>query len=151
MNARRRIFTGLALAVAVGLFGPTLAAVATHTGNGNSAIRGRVTNIVGDPLEGICVTAYHRSYGPWDLATPDLFLPAAGTTNTLADGTYAIPRLTNDAWRVKFEECLIAPQDRTYRTEWYNDKPTPANAQLVETRYGYDKYNINAVLSTLLP
>jgi hypothetical protein len=99
------------------------------------------------------VTAFHRSYGPWDLVIPEdrpLSYPAAGAASTLADGTYSIPRLTNDAWRIKFEECHGPVQDRTYRTEWYDDQATSATAKIVETRYGQDRTGIDAVLSPIL-
>lgn len=155
MDGRRRFITGIGLALAVGLFGPSLAAVATHTGNGYQAIRGTVTNEDGAPIEGICVVAYHRSYILFDEVVlpgdPAGLYPEASRTTTLADGTYVLGRLTNDNWRVKFEQCQVPVRDRTYMNEWYDDAHTSAAATLVKTQYGMDAFGIDAVLSRRLP
>lgn len=149
MSTRSRIISGLSLALAVGLLGPMLSAVATHTGNGHSAIRGRVTDPSGAPIEGICAIAYHDYLLQGTLPEDEPLLPVAGSTTTLADGSYAIGRLTNDRYRVKFEQCLEPPHARRYVTEWYDDSLVAEHATPVETVYGYDAYGVDAVLTAL--
>lgn len=147
MSTRRRSIVGLGLAVAVGLIGPSLAAVATHTGNGYAAIRGTVTNESGAPLQGICVTAYHYN-AFWRLEATEA---EAGFATTAADGSYAIGRLTNDDYRVKFEQCQDAIWERTHRSEWYDDQILAEDASKVSIRYNADANGIDAALATVLP
>jgi invasion protein IalB len=83
-------------------------------------ISGRITDTAGNPLSGICMAAYdsdniHVTYN-W----------------TNPDGTYELTGMGNASYRVRASDCTMG----AYATEWYNDKPTRAQADLVAATAG---------------
>lgn len=90
---------------------------ATMTAKALTRISGTVTDGV-TGLPGICVTAYAQS-SPF----------TTKGTSTLPDGSYTIKAVASGNHKVKFAAC----KDAKYVTEYWNDKATSAEADLVAT------------------
>lgn len=93
------------------------------------SISGHVYSTEKGPLSGCDVVAYDSS-----TYLHCLWLPAKGDT-TIADGSYKIGGLrTGDYYVMASTECEM---------KWYNNKPTPEQANLVHVTMPYDISGIN--------
>ncbi len=93
-------------------------------------INGTVTDeTTGDPLQGICVDATGGS---------------SGSVFTDAAGTYNIAGLPAGNYRVRFKDCSSSP---AYLSEWYNDRPDSASADLVAVTQKQKTAGIDAALA----
>ena len=101
----------------------------------SGAISGTVTDSSGAPLDGICVEAYDQDGNP------------AGVAGRTASGNYQVNALRTGSYRLKFSDCLH-PDDPLATTEYYNDKPTLAEAEEVSVIKGSITPDIDAQLVT---
>ncbi|HEX4655609.1 MAG TPA: carboxypeptidase regulatory-like domain-containing protein [Mycobacteriales bacterium] len=85
-----------------------------------STVSGTVTDrVTGEPVSGICVTAYGKNIGQPHPGWP--------TTTTFADGSWALV-LIHANWVVDFYDCHA---NMTYADQWWNDKTSMADADLL--------------------
>ncbi len=92
-------------------------------------IDGRVTDTASHNLSGICVTGYSGG------------VPVA-SARTAADGTYAMHGLAAGSYKVGFDNCGSS----VYAAQFYNDKPTLAQADPVDVATGAPTTGIDAAL-----
>jgi hypothetical protein len=109
------------------------AGAATITAKAAAGMTGRVTDVHGDPIEGVCVEAVSND--------EELFYPY-GYDETDADGTYTILDLLPSDYYVAFYSC----QDSRYANEYYDDTYDPLQADLVTVSEGAMTAGIDAVL-----
>jgi hypothetical protein len=99
MTTRLRLTLGLCGALLVGALGPTMYAVATHSGSGTSTISGTITS-GGEKVDGLCAAAW---FSRDNRATTEALF--AGSVRANADGNYTLVRLPADTYKVEFYDC----------------------------------------------
>ncbi len=96
-------------------------------------ITGTVTDIGGNPLENIRVSAlYYYDDGDWDRVSD---------TRTNSEGHYDLGSLNTDIYTVRFQD-----EEGRYVTEYYDNAPTDKKATDVTVTAGSTTSNINAQL-----
>lgn len=108
--------------------GVPTAGISAELATGGS-ITGTVTGPGGAPLDDVCVQAN----GPTD----------TGSAETDAGGDYTIDSLPTGDYEVHFESCIAG----ALLSEYYDDKPTAATADLVAVTAGTPTPNIDAELA----
>jgi protocatechuate 3,4-dioxygenase beta subunit len=96
-------------------------------------ITGTVTNILGQPLQGITVLVYDANSGT-----------ALGNDYSDANGSYTLFGLSTGSYKVKFNNCWNC----NYLTQFYNNKPDLASADAIPVIQGSVTHNINVSLAT---
>ena len=125
-NDKPSFSTANPVAVTAGSVTPNINAQLTRAGS----ISGKVTDGSNNPANGICVTAYDFRGDPVQFASTD------------AGGNYTISGLAPASYRVRFRDCPPG----NLAIEFYDDKPSLANAQPVAVAAGSVTQNINAQL-----
>ena len=93
-----------------------------------------MTDPAGGPVGGVYLDVYDASRADWRRWV--------GWAQTNADGTYTVGGLDTGQYHVVF----YAP--RPYATEFWNDRPSMAAADVVDVTFGADTGGIDAQLST---
>lgn len=130
MRSRARLLVGLAAAIAIGLLGPSLSAVASHSGSGTATISG-VLYAEGSPYGGGCISAWFSRpdrlvRNPLD---PEDEIYAGSTHPTWwYDGAYRLERLAPDTYKVEFHDCraprvegVRATDPFSFQSRWWPD------------------------------
>lgn len=107
-----------------------------------TSVAGRVVDYEGEPLAGVCVTAWAPQSGGWG---------RKGDAVTAGDGTYTIPGLTpGDGNRIVFSPgsswmgpCTGGIERPAFAAQWFDRKPsmesaTPVSSRRSETVGGVD-------------
>ena len=99
MSRHKRLVIGLSGALLLGALGPSLVAVAHHSGSGKATISGVITR-GGHPARNVCATAwYARDHR---MTAAEIF---AGSTRAGIDGRYVLGALAADTYKVEFHPC----------------------------------------------
>jgi len=101
--------------------------------SGNGGISGRVTNVAGRPIKGICVMAHFRT--------------GYISVGTSAQGTYNFGKsLPAGRYTVQFGSCGLGGKVGNWAPQWYHGKYRKAHANPVTVRAGKITRGINAVM-----
>lgn len=100
-------------------------------------IGGRVTDVHGEPISGICVGAHDDEENGW------------ARSWTEGDGVYRLTGLAAGSFRIEFEDCewdFFGSRPR-YLSEWYDDRSDFDTADAIEAAPGLHAPGINAQLA----
>ena len=98
----------------------------------DSSISGKVTNLGGQPLAGICVSTFDDSYY------------VTGSSLTDSSGDYTVGGLAAGNHKVEFSDCSDSP---THVSEWSNDKPDFPSADPISVPSGANRPDVDATLA----
>jgi hypothetical protein len=111
---------------------------------GDGQIVGRVTNALTEaPIAGVEVCALSKANEPGE--NDEEALGGGKCESTGANGEYTISSLTSGEYIVAFGSLFIHEQ-LNYVTQFYNDEPTPSQANPVSVAAGSTTSGINAKL-----
>ncbi len=129
-----RCFLAFALAIGFALT-PVVPAGADGPPGPRGSISGTVTNSMGDPLQGVCVTAFDSDGNP-----------ESNTGRTGSNGNYSIVSLEPGDYRLRFGICVPLRADNV-AMEFYDDKDSLEDAAPVTVIGSVDTSGIDAELA----